>query len=407
MPKKTLPLTDIEAKNAKPGSKPFKLADGGGLYLEVLPTGGKSWRLKYRFGGIEKRIIFGLWPDVPLKRARQLREEARGLLAEGIDPGEKRKLDRAKTLAEIDNTFEKVAREWFEVNKSSWLPKTQQTTIRRLELNIFPALGNRPIAGILPNELLKVLLAVAKRGAPDTALRLRSLCGQVFRFARAEGKCPHNIALDLAGALPTHRVKHFASVRDPRAVGQLLRDIDEYSGYPIVRAALRMAPYVFLRPKELRFAEWCEFDIEAATWRIPAPRMKMKVEHIVPLAPQVLALLTGLRQITGDGRFLFPSIRSKTTPISDMTLLAALRRLGYGKDQMSVHGFRSMASTLLNESGFDKDWIELQLAHAERDQVRGSYNFASELAARRQMMIEWAEYLDSLREAPAVPPPVK
>ena len=394
MPRKTLPLTDAQIKNAKPQDKPFILSDGGGLYLAVLPTGGKSWRFKYLLQGKEKRLVFGLWPDVSLKRARQLREDARSLVAQDVDPGEKRKQAKAET----ENTFEKVALDWYDRNKGSWTPHTARTNINRLKQDIFPALGARPINDISVPELLAVLRKVETRGAEETARRLRGLVMAVFSFAIASGIASHNPAAELKGALvKAGPKKHFASIQDPKGIGALLRDLDDYAGNAVVRAALRMAPYVFLRPGELRWGEWAEFDFSAAEWHIPAPRMKMKVKHIVPLSKQVLDILEELRQLTGTGRFLFPSMRANSAPISDMTLLAALRRMGYGKDQMTVHGFRSIASTLLNERGYNKDWIERQLAHGERDGVRGAYNYAEYLPKRRRMMQEWADYLDDLR----------
>jgi len=400
MPKKTLPLTDAEVRNAKPKDKPYKLADGGGLYLEVLPMGGKSWRLKYRFGGTEKRMVFGLWPEVPLKRARQLREEARTLVAQGVDPGAKRKQDRAEAVARSEHTFEKVAKDWYDKNKEGWTANTARTNINRLTQDIFPALGARPINDITVPELLTVLRRVEERGAEETARRLRGLAMAVFSFAIASGIASHNPAAELKGALTKARPQHFASIRDPKGVGALLRDMDDYAGNAVVRAALRMAPYVFVRPGELRWAEWTEFDLFAAEWQIPASRMKMRVKHIVPLAKQVLGILEELRPLTGSGRFLFPSMRANSAPISDMTLLAALRRMGYGKDEMTVHGFRSMASTLLNEQGYNRDWIERQLAHGERDGVRAAYNYAQYLPERRRMMQEWSDYLDTLKASP-------
>ena len=353
--------------------------------------------MDYRFEGKRKTLSFGAYPAVGLKDARARREEAKGQIAAGIDPGAHKKAAKEAARADTDSTFEIVAREWFNRQKDGWAESHAGKIMARLERDIFPVLGGRPVWDITAPMLLEALRRIESRGAVDTAHRALQTCGQVFRYAIATGRAEHNIAADLKGALPPVRGGHFASVKEPAAVGGLLRAIDAYTGNIIVRAALRIAPYVLVRPVELRRAEWAEFNLDANEWRIPATRMKMRELHIVPLARQVKEILAELHQYTGGGRYLFPSMRANTATISDVTLLAALRRLGYGKDEMTVHGFRSMASTLLNEQGYNRDWIEKQLAHGERDTVRASYNFAQYLPERRKMMQEWADYLDELR----------
>ena len=390
-------LSDVTLRRVKATDKPQKFADGGGLYLYVAPTGGKLWRMDYRFEGKRKTLSFGAYPAVGLKDARARREEAKGQIAAGIDPGAHKKAAKEAARADTDSTFEIVAREWFNRQKDGWAESHAGKIMARLERDIFPVLGGRPVWDITAPMLLEALRRIESRGAVDTAHRVLQTCGQVFRYAIATGRAEHNIAADLKGALPPVRGGHFASVKEPAAVGGLLRAIDAYTGNIIVRAALRIAPYVLVRPVELRRAEWAEFNLDANEWRIPATRMKMRELHIVPLARQVKEILAELHQYTGGGRYLFPSMRANTATISDVTLLAALRRLGYGKDEMTVHGFRSMASTLLNEQGYNRDWIEKQLAHGERDTVRASYNFAQYLPERRKMMQEWADYLDELR----------
>ena len=390
-------LSDVTLRRVKATDKPQKFADGGGLYLYVAPTGGKLWRMDYRFEGKRKTLSFGAYPAVGRKDARARREEAKGQIAAGIDPGAHKKAAKEAARADTDSTFEIVAREWFNRQKDGWAESHAGKIMARLERDIFPVLGGRPVWDITAPMLLEALRRIESRGAVDTAHRALQTCGQVFRYAIATGRAEHNIAADLKGALPPVRGGHFASVKEPAAVGGLLRAIDAYTGNIIVRAALRIAPYVLVRPVELRRAEWAEFNLDANEWRIPATRMKMRELHIVPLARQVKEILAELHQYTGGGRYLFPSMRANTATISDVTLLAALRRLGYGKDEMTVHGFRSMASTLLNEQGYNRDWIEKQLAHGERDTVRASYNFAQYLPERRKMMQEWADYLDELR----------
>jgi integrase len=390
-------LADVFIRSLKPTGKVEKHSDGGGLYLHLSPTGGKLWRMAYRFEGKQKTLSFGAYPAVSLKDARQKSDVAKEQLAKGIDPGAHKQAVKAAVRAETENTFEIIAREWFDKNEGFWVDTHAEKIIRRMENYIFPLIGSRPVSQVTAPELLEALRRMEAGGAPDAAHRALQNCGRIFRYAIATGRAERDTAADLRGALAPVKSSNLASIKEPKAIGTLLRDIDAYTGNLIVRAALRMAPYVFVRPGELRRAEWAEFDLGGAEWRIPAARMKMRQVHIVPLARQVVGIIEDLRQYTGHGRFLFPSMRANSTPISDMTLLAGLRRLGYGKEQMTVHGFRSMASTLLNEQGYNRDWIERQLAHGERNSIRAAYNYAEYLPERRRMMQEWADYLDELR----------
>lgn len=398
-----MPLTNTEIKNTKPDPKPKRLFDGGGLYLEVAPAGGKWWRLKYRFGGKERRLSLGVYPDVSLAQARERRDEARRLLAEGTDPSTVRKASKAEQQAQAE-TFELVARQWHEKFTPSWTPGHAARILTSLSQDAFPWLGHRPIREILPPEVLSVARRVESRGAIETAHRLVGNVGMVFRYAVASGLADSDPTRDLRGALSPTNEKHHASLTDPKAVADLLRTIETYSGSLVTRCALRFAPLVFVRPGELRHAEWSEINIDTAEWRIPAAKMKMRVQHIVPLSRQALAVLEELRPLTGSGRFVFPSERTSERPMSENTVTAALRRLGYTKEEMTGHGFRSMASTLLNELGWNRDAIERQLAHAERNNVRAAYNFAEFLPERRKMMQAWADNLDALREGGKVVP---
>jgi integrase len=395
-----MPLTDTAIRNAKPKDKPYKLADEKGLFLLVNPNGSRWWRLKFRIGGKEKLLSLGVYPAVSLKEARDKRDEARKLIAQGVDPCAQRKATRA---AEAE-TFEAIAREWLAKFGPSWTPEHAERITRRFERNVFPWIGARPVREVTAPELLAVLRRIEERGALDTAHRAHQNCGQVFRYAVATGRAERDPSADLRGALPPVNDKHHASITDPKAIGALLRAMEGYQGSFVVRCALRLAPLVFVRPGELRGAEWSEIDFEKAEWRIPASKMKMREQHIVPLSVQALAILRELHPLTGAGRYLFPSERTADRPISENTVNAALRRLGYAKDEMTGHGFRSMASTLLNEQGWHRDAIERQLAHAERNAVRAAYNYAEHLPERRRMMQAWADYLDGLKNGAEIIP---
>lgn len=390
-------LTDRQIKNAEPRAKPYKLFDERGLFVLVYPNGRRGFRFRYRYGGREKLISFGPYPDCSLKAARKKRDAARQTLDAGSDPSAIR---QAEKLAQAD-TFEAIAREWLGAGcpggrgRKGVSSDTADQLQNRLTKYVFPYLGRWPIIDISAPELLKLLRRIEAKGTHETAHRVRSLVSRIFRYAIATGRAERDPAADLMGALAPARTQNFAAITDPRRIGELLRAIDGYQGQPAVMAALRLAPLVFVRPSELRGAEWQEFD--GNEWRIPASRMKMDREHIVPLSRQAVAILDELRPITGQSRLLFPSLRSADRPISENTINAALRRLDFGKNEMTGHGFRTMASTRLNEMGFPGDVIELQLAHSETNKVRAAYNRAERMAERRMMMQAWADYLDGLR----------
>lgn len=406
-------LTDPAIRNAKAQAKAFNLADGGGLGLEVQPSGAKWWRFRYRFDGKEKMLSFGTHPEVALKDARERREGARRDLAAGIDPGAKRKAEK-ETRAEVAaNTFEAVAREWHKaVHVAKVSAGHAARNLLRLEQDAFPHIGAMPLSEITAPKLLDMLRKVEARGAIETAHRVRQVCGQVFRYGIATGRCERDPAADLRDALQPVIVKHHAAILDPKGVGALLRAFDDYQGHPVTRAALKLAPQVFLRPGELRQAEWAEFDLEAALWSIPAARMKRTKQqkasgapHLVPLSTQGVAVLRELERLTGRGQYVFPSLRSPKRPMSDNAVLSALRRMGYGKEEMSGHGFRAMARTLMAERlGIDDNVIEAQLAHSVRDSLGRAYNRTEYMEQRRDMMQRWADYLDSLRQGAQVIP---
>jgi integrase len=393
-------LTDTAIRGAKPKEKPYKLADGQGLFLLVKPNGTRLWRLKYRVDGREKLLSVGMYPDVSLKVARERREDARRMMSAGVDPSAKRKAERAARA----DTFEAIVREWLDMKAKSLSVRTHDKRLGRFEAFVFPYLGKRPISTITAPDLLTVLKRVEARGKNETAHRVRSESSAVFRYAIATGRAERDPAADLRGALAPVVVRNHAAITEPTRIGELLRAIHGYTGQPATEYALKLLPLMFVRPGELRGAEWREFDLDGAEWRIPATRMKMREQHIVPLSSQAVTLLRELHPLTGSGRYLFPSLRTDERPISNNTLNAALRRLGYTGDDMVSHGFRSMASTCLNEQGWNPDLIELQLAHAERDEVRGAYNRAQRLDERRKMMQAWADYLDGLRASGNVIP---
>jgi integrase len=399
-------LSDLGIKNAKPGEKPLRLSDSGGLYLEVAPSGGKLWRLKYRFNGKEKRLALGKYPEVGLKEARERRDEARKLLANEIDPGENRKVQRAAKTERAANSFEVVAREWLAKNTPKWATTHTSKIVRRLEMYVFPWLGGRPIAEIAPPELLSVARRVEDAGAVETAHRILQNCGQVFRYGVATGRVTSDPTRDLrgkGGALQSAKPVHMAAITEPRKVAELLRIFDTYQGTLTVRCALQLAPLVFVRPGELRQAEWKDIDLDAAEWRYIAS--KKGNAHIVPLAHQAVATLRELHALTGTGRYVFPSARTGERPMSDNAVLAAMRRLGIAKDEMSGHGFRAMARTILDEVlGFRPDLIEHQLAHAVRDPNGRAYNRTAHLPERRKMMQAWADYLDKMKAGAEVIP---
>ena len=405
MPKVINPLSDIKARTAKPQVKEYKLFDGGGLHLLITPTGGKLWRMKYRFAEKEKQLTFGPYPAVSLSEARQKREDARKLLANGVDPGAVKKAQKETRGALAANTFEVIAREWHAKFAPEWSESHARLTLARLELNVFPWMGGRPITEINALEVLTVLQRIEARGAGETARRMRIVCGQVFRYAVATGRADRNPVPDLKGALAKPKSKHMAAFTEPKDVGALLRAIDSYKGSFVVKCALQMAALTFVRPGELRKAEWEEIDFEAAQWNIPAEKMKMKQPHVVPLSAQVVAILRELHPLTGFSKYLFHSHRSPLRPMSDNAVLSALRRMGFEKDEMSGHGFRAMARTILDEVlEVRPDFIEHQLAHKVRDPNGRAYNRTAHLAERKKMMQLWADYLDGLKKGAKVIP---
>ena len=403
MPKRIAPLTDTKVRTTKPTEKPQKLFDGGGLFLLLTPTGGRLWRFKYRFGGSEKLLSIGTYPETSLAEARQRRDQASALLAKGIDPSETKKAQKAAGNQETE-TFEIIAREWYAKFSPSWATSHAKTTIRRLELFIFPWLGDRPVKTITAPELLAALRRIEAKGALETAHRVKQVCGQVFRYAIATGRAERDPSGDLRGAIPPASGKHMATITDPKEIAGLLRSIDDYRGGIVTRCALQLAPLVFVRPGELRQAEWSEFNLETAEWRIPAEKMKAGAVHIVPLSRQAIDILREIHPLTGHGRYVFPSPRTDSRPMSSNAILSALRRMGYAKDEMSGHGFRSMASTLLNEQGWNRDAIERQLAHAERNSVRAAYNYAEFIPERKKMMQAWADYLEGIKSGAKIIP---
>ncbi len=353
--------------------------------------------MKYRFGGKEKLISFGAYPDVPLIRAREKRDEARRLLADGIDPSEHRKAHKAMRAEIASNTFEAIAREWYSKELPAWAPAQAAKVKGIFEKNVYPWLGNRPITEIKAPELLAVLRRIENRGAMETARRALQCCGQVFRYAIATGRTERDITPALKGSLTKSKTQHHPAIVEPKKVGELMRAIEGYTGTMIVRCALKLGALSFVRPGELRKAEWAEFDFDRAEWSIPADRMKMGEAHLVPLCRQALEVLRELYPLTGHGRFVFPGERSHERPMSENSVNAALRRMGYPQDEMTGHGFRAMARTILDQVlGVRPDFIEHQLAHAVRDPNGRAYNRTTHLEARREMMQQWADYLDKL-----------
>jgi integrase len=376
-----------------PRERDFKLFDGGGLYLLIRPTGHRGWRFKYRMNGHEKLISFGPYPTVSLAKARAQRRAAKALLADGVDPSVSRQAEKHAG----PNSFDAIAREWYGTFGSRWAASYSDHIIRRFERDVFPWIGEKAIDKITPADILSCLKRVEARGTRETAHRLYQNVCWVFRHALATNRCTLDPSIPLRGMLLPTNEQHLAAITDPEAFGELLRAIDAYVGSHTVRTALRLAPLVFVRPTELRAAEWAEIHLDDQEWRIPASRMKMRVPHIVPLSSQSIALLRDLQPATGDGKYVFPSPRTRSRPLSNVALLAALRRMGYEQGTHTVHGFRSTASTLLNEQGWRSEAIERQLAHGERNLVRAAYNHAQYLAERKLMMQGWANYLDQLR----------
>lgn len=402
-------LNDRTIQAARPAGKQYKMADGEGLTLVVRPTGSKLWQFRYRFGGKEKTLSLGEYPLVPLKQARERTFDAKRLLEQNKDPSSAKQEAAAQLLKNLDprNSVEYVGREWFSKFSTDWVEGHSSKIIRRFECDLFPHLGKCEINAVSPAQLLAVLRKVEARGALETAHRLLQDCGRIWRYAVATSRADRDITADLRGALPPPKEKHLGALTKPAEVGALLRNIDEYQGSQVVRFALKLAPHFFVRPGNLRSAEWTEFDFEKREWCIPAKKMKANREHITHLSDQVIEILTELREITGSSKYLFPSPRSNTRQISDVALLAALRRMGYTTEEMTTHGFRSIASTNLEQLGYNVRTIEIQLAHSDTNAIRSAYKRDEsrlQLEQRRKMMQHWSNWLDEVREGARIIP---
>lgn len=395
-------LTETAVRAARATQKPEKLFDGGGLYLLVNPQGSRLWRLKYRIHGKEKLLAIGAYPDVSLKRAREKRDEARRLLADGIDPSAQRKAEKTANAT----TFEAIAREWLALQQKKLSASTYDKAIWIFETLLFPFIGSQPIHRLTASDVLGAIRRIEARGKHETAHRAKQRCGQIFRYAVSTGRADRDPTADLRGALAPVVTTSRPAITEPTQIAQLLTAIDGYTGHVSTAYALKLAPLLFVRPGELRGARWEEFDLDGKepVWRIPAERMKMRELHIVPLPSQAVALLKELRPWSSGSEYLFPSPLSLKRPISNNTVNTALRRLGYTSDQMCGHGFRAMASTCLNEQGWHPDVIELQLAHREQNKVRAAYNRAERMPDRKKMMQAWADYLDELRVGARIVP---
>jgi len=409
MPKKTAPLTDTQIRSLKPGAKSVRLHDGDGLFLEVLPSGGKSWRFKYRLGGQERRTSFGLWPEVSLKQARQLREEARALVAAGVDPGTKRQEAKAEVQAHsarAGNTFEVVARRWVENQSRRWSQGHTEKALGRLEMHLFPVLGGKLIDEITPSALLGILQSLEAEGKHETAHRLRGMADNVFAYGIASQLCNANPAAAIAKALAPAVTVHRAALVEPKAVGLLMRDVWSYM-HPLVRGALQLVALTASRPGEVRGMAWVEINLDSPhgpLWTIPGARTKLRRDHLVPLAPQVVAILENLHDLTGNRELVFPNSRDGKRPISDMAMNMALRRMGYSAEMHCAHGFRSTFSTLARESGWAHHVIEAALAHVQGSSVAQAYDRAQYLPERRKLLEWWAGYLDGLRTGAKITP---
>lgn len=401
-----MPLSDAAIRALKPRDKDYRVADAKGLYLQVSPSGGRLWRLKYRTPtGTEKKLAFGAYPEVSLKAARDLRDAARKLLAAGIDPAEKKKQDRHAAKVSAANSFVVVAKSYIDKCKREGRAEATTTKQEWLLKLLDRAIGQRPISEIQPFEMLEAVRKHETTGRTEAAHRALQFASQVFRFAIANQLAASDPTRDLRGALTSHKSKHHAAILEPRKAGELLRAIDGYDGHPVTRLALQLAALVYVRPGELRHAEWSEIDEDAAVWRIPADKMKARAEHVVPLSRQALDILKQVHALTGDGQYVFPSIRTHLRPMSENTVNAALRRMGYTSDEMTGHGFRAMASTLLNESGkWSPDAIERALAHKDKDAVRAAYHRGAHWQERVDMAQWWADFLDTLRTGADVVP---
>jgi integrase len=407
MPKRILPLSDAQVSKVKPADKVYKLFDGAGLFLQVTPSGGKLWRFKYRFDGKQKLLAIGQYPQISLANARKRREDARVQLANAQDPGAAKQAAKKDALIKEASSFELIAREWYDKNEPVWSPGHALTVICRLEKDVFPAIGSKQVSKITASDVRTMLLKIEARGAAETALRIKIMCGQVFRYAVATGRLEHDpsAALKPREIFKRRETRHHAAITDPKELAPLLRAIDEYQGTLVVKSALQLAPLLFVRPGELQKMEWSQIDFDTCTWSIPAELMKMKHPHVVPLSRQSIEILRKLQPVTGHGQYVFSGRGSR--PMSNNSINAALRYLGFDNDTVTGHGFRATARTMLDEVlGFRVDLIEHQLAHAVRDPNGRAYNRTSFLEDRRTMMQAWADYMDTLKAGLKVIPSI-
>jgi integrase len=400
-------LTDATIRNARPRQKPYKLSDSHGLFLLIQPSGGKFWRLKYRADGKEQKLSIGPYPQIGLGEARRRRDEARELMVAGKDPVREKQRDRARAKLEAENTFAAITKEYCDKRKRdgqrAWAPATAKRCEYLLSI-LCGSIGDLPIAEIEPADVLNAVRRIEGKGKLESARRTLQLAGAVFRYGVATARLKSDPTRDLTGALMSPKVRHYGAIVEPDAVGELLRSIDGFEGQAITKFAMQLAPHVFVRPGELRHADWSEFDLENALWTIPASKTKMRKDHVVPLSRQSIAILKSVRQMTGPTGYVFPSVRTWKRPMSDNTINAALRRLGYATDEMTAHGFRAMASTLLNESGkWNPDAIERALAHGDSNKVRAAYHRGAHWKERVAMAQWWSDYLDKLRNGPRAP----
>jgi integrase len=396
-------LTDLAIRKARPGPKPYKIGDSQGLFLLVQPSGGKLWRLKFRVDGLEKKLAIGTYPEIGLGEARRRRDEAREAVAAGKDPAREKQRDKVRAKVDAENTFAAISAEFCEKRRRdgqrAWAPATAKRCEYLLSI-LCGWIGHLPIADIEPADVLIAVRRIEGKGKLESARRTLQLAGSVFRYAVATARLKSDPTRDLKGALTSPIVTHYGAIIDPEGVGELLRSIDGYEGQPITKFAMQLAPHVFVRPGELRHAEWKEIDLEEALWTIPASKTKMRKDHRVPLSRQSIAILKNVKPLSTPGGYVFPSVRTRRRPMSDNTINAGLRRLGYATDEMTAHGFRAMASTLLNESGkWHPDAIERALAHGDTDKVRAAYHRGAHWKERVAMAQWWSDYLDELRKS--------
>lgn len=392
-------LTDLAIKKLVHESKSYRKVDEKGLYIHVHANGSKYWQFRYRFLGKQKLIQFGVYPEISLKEARAKRDDARVLLRDGVDPSEAKKLKKAAAIESHENSFESIATEWYLKKKGEWSKSHSDRTWRAMENDLFPVIGSRPILDLGPVDLLQALRKVEARGAIETAHRVKQVAGQVFRYAIATSRAERDPTPDLKGALSTPVGDHYASITDPKEIGPLLLNIDAYHGTFVVKTALILSPYLFCRPGELRHMEWDELKWDKCRWEIPAEKMKKKKAHIVPLSTQAIHHLKEIQPLTGKGRYVFPSARGASRPLSENGVRTALRSLGYANEQLTPHGFRAMARTVLDEElGYSPAWIDCQLAHSKKGKTKKAYDRTKYLAQREKMMQHWADYLDDLKE---------